>query len=162
MKTVDLLIAAKARIQNPINWTKGTMYGAMDATSLAGQPAQGLLAVYGNNRRFGGVTRDKANCFCAVGACAFEANVHDPHTVSDSDGTVYRYSNHCQDADYRALMRAVKYLNEAANSLHDVSRVYVVNDTESHADVMEVFDLAIRNSKRRHANGKRYAKEAAK
>ncbi len=151
MKTVDLLIAAQNRIRDPNNWVRGTMYAKKTNYDPRSADEVSLYGAYANRQD----SVDSANCFCSVGSVAAELGV--PHIryiglhqldKEDNDAIVEEYGP--------AFKRAVKYLDAAALQLKSAS-AYCLNDTRTHDDVMTMYNLAIKNAKRRHANGKRYA-----
>ena len=149
MKTWEILAKAKERISNPDNWVRGKMYAPHTKTYIPNLPLE------------------QAECFCSVGAVAAAIGVPNSRYIDasalwnggDNDSIVELFG--------KDFARAVKYLHAASMQMDAVGGRYFsaigFNDdvTNSHADIMRLFDVAIKNAKRRHANGKRYKNAAA-
>jgi hypothetical protein len=136
MKTETLLKNARDRIANEANWTRGAMY------SLS-KSSPGL-----------DVNLADAKCFCSIGAVAAELGIPKANSQVGLSGLMFE--DWLKETKQKDMLRAVKYLTAAARAIS--GRTYSVaffNDvnTSSHADVLAMFDLAIKRARRRHPNG---------
>lgn len=146
MKTETILKNARERIANRENWTKCYVYG----------------------RRGGGERRDMvdklsdANCFCAIGACAAELGVPDVKFVRiyDSPRLSLIAPDWLKETKGKDFEKAMKYLCAAASvilrkrgSITSPPEPWRVNDRFGHEATLEMFDLAIKRARRRHAYG---------
>ena len=141
MKAVDVLIQARNLLSDKNRWTKNYMK----------------------------TVRNGKECFCAAGAVCHEAGVLEGEkTYTNFTGNVFMNvmcgivpvtaasNSAIREAEAlgehaRAAHTALKYLRAASG--HD-SFIYV-NDVKGYDAVMKMFDVAIRNAKRRHINGDR-------
>ncbi len=156
MKTVDVLIKARKLITNESNydweketWSLGRITGS----------------IYKNAAREDVLKLSDAVCFCSLGALNAAVGA-DAESYScglypndDHGDEFYRHfgTTAPTNSQRRAYWSAVKYLTEAFKVVTGNSDIVAVNDSHNHQRVLECFDLAIKNAKRRHLNGKRYS-----
>lgn len=115
MSPTDVLRRAKARIADPARWCQG---------ALASDPMRGADESVAP-------TAPEACAWCALGAVCAEVGAEE---LSQTYGTVGGH--------------AIMYLNAAAGEMYgralpDFADVAELNDEESHATVMHMFDLAV-------------------
>ena len=141
MKTVDILIKARDLI-------------AVRNAVSGGYKGWTQFAVF---RDASGVTTSRvseATCFCSLGAVLGVLN-------TDREDSFFGLGTYSKNPIAPKFHRAAAYLAGAAEQLRiavgvsNLGRSVIANDTNSHEDVMRMFDRAIRNAKRRHVNGDR-------
>ncbi len=161
MKAVDVLIDARDLLSDQNNWGttrlcsdgKFCANGAIDLTS-------GCLKLDGSRT---GATVDGLYLEACGGVALWTSNP-DNHIVPI--GTL----SHQERVEYAsvgafpmALEKAYSYLTAASRKLYGKA-VYQVNDRPlegfGYPAIMKVFDLAIKNAKRRHINGDRQKPKA--
>lgn len=156
MKTVDVLIAAKALISDP---------KAFYRTRLDRKDRRGWIT--------GSIFRDangkiclknsEATCFCSLGAVNKVVGADAESTGSGivptdeypDDFYLERETARPTQAQRKAFTTAKKYLDAASQMIGQSKTrdVISLNDSGFHEAVMSMFDLAIKNAKRRHVNG---------
>ncbi len=166
MRTVDVLIAARGLITNESSYNKSTN-------------------TYSRGRTGGSVYKDQygcetlrlyeAHCYCAIGAinaavgsdaestmCGISSRrggLGDDYYGLSDEFYKLRGITKPTPAQRKAFSNARKYLKEAFRIITGNDDIIKVNDahTTSHSVILECFDLAIKNAKRRHLNGKKYS-----
>ncbi len=154
MKTVDVLVAAKALI-------------ATEALYNNGYKTVGRIigSIYQDRFGFDTLLRSQAACFCSLGAINAAVG-SDAESITcgiyrDGPPSTNEWANRCgaqpATASQRAsFWKARLYLESAIHKLYGHACVVSLNDNKgSHDKVMAAFDLAIKNAKRRHVNGDR-------
>jgi hypothetical protein len=178
MKTVEVLQHARQTLTDPSNWIQGALYGKRKDSYLETPERLNSRGAY-----FRGVEKlADANCFCSVGAVAKAMGVPKSTIVSSEDGIsadnnknywfvgyvnnipkylslsefIKREWPDANQSQVRSIKTAVKYLNAAAFQLlgGGFRKAFSVNDNCTHKEVLAMFDLAIKNAKRRHVGGK--------
>ena len=115
--------------------------------------------------RFGRLVHDvnRATCFCSAGAVLATLGCDSESSLLGlcSDGANSRAPKAVRNSYFRAL----RYIDGAAVTLRfsscfssynkdpDGYKTVQANDNSSHADVLAMFDLAIKRAKRRHPKG---------
>ncbi len=153
MKIVDLLTNARALIAEESN----TTYRRDGRATATGHTK---MAIYRDGLGAIVDVRAAATCFCSVGAVLGALGCDAESTV---DGLIP--GNHGPVAtkeERRQFFLGVDYLNNAAmailpNKALGSCAAMTLNDKADHKAVLAMFDLAIKNARRRHKNGKRYA-----
>jgi hypothetical protein len=162
MKTVEVLIAARALITNEAAYDMGrnTNRNLPDGVTLSGRTAGSIF------RKGDGEDTYKlaeAKCFCSAGAitAAVGADCESNTTGLQRERFVASFyeglgTTPPSNEQRRAHERAMNYLRAAIVSVAGREmEVYQFNDSYQfkHEDVLAAFDLAIKNAKRRHING---------
>ena len=149
MKTVDVLTSARDRIADKKNWTTSFRYA-----KRVGSRAHGVSQL------------SEANCFCAIGSVGATCGAKSAYAFSNQ-GKVVEVLQFASESDAKAFDKAAAYLNAAAFQIcakdyedDYIAYAYELNDDHGHEETLKMFDLAIRNAKRRHINGKRTAEKA--
>jgi len=180
MKAVDVLIQARKFLSNRKNWTRYTMYRS------AGHPFQfsetgysfkegsccaiGAVALKSGcaGKKYNGI-RDSLD----VGQRGYSVFVGEPGTIlrpvrADEAPKGVIKSLLAEGVHLKAGDKAIKYLRAASIKLYNTDIVSLNDDgaegagydaKSSHKAVLAAFDLAIKNAKRRHINGKRFASQ---
>lgn len=118
---VDVLIAARALIADPQNWTQG---------AYARQTDQ-----FGD---YAEVLSPDAKCFCALGALSRAAGINDPLGIDEVP-------------EYRLLQKAVgKLTNGRCHYVPSVNDGYarLPGDLTPHEGVLKLYDMAIEEARR--------------
>lgn len=136
MKTETILRNARERIAKEENWNKGKYYSASKEADF--NP---------------GLTLSEARCFCSLGAVAAAVGVPKANIQTSVSGHILE--DWVREAVGKDMAKAVKYLRCALKSMGRGEKVWLFNDSlsTSHADVLAMFDLAIKRARRRHPNG---------
>ncbi len=162
MRTVEVLVAARALI------TKESKY---DMNGDLRTPGRVIGTVYKTAKGKDTLKLSEASCFCSLGAvnAAVGADA-ESHTCGlfrlEEDDSFYRHAGITKptEAQRKAYKNATKYLRQAFRIITGNADIAGVNDDthlDNHKRVLQCFDLAIKNAKRRHINGKRYASQAS-
>jgi hypothetical protein len=155
MRTVDVLIAARELIADKKNWTRGCLrakrdgnacYCALGAVTKAGGVLDREDAVVSTTTGFLGIENeeDKIVDVSELGRAALAeleaAGVYAAQTINAQ----------------RYLQKAIDAILPNYSVVHKKNTmIYWFNDNFGHNAVMEAFDVAIRNAKRRHITGDR-------
>lgn len=162
MKAVEVLIAAKALILTESTYTSPLKDGIAYRT-----PGRIRGTIYEDARGRDTLLLSKAVCFCSLGAInaavGADAESDTSGLSKENRGEVF-YKTHGTKAPTKeqraAYWKAVRYLQAAIRERNQTDVVGLNDKQHSHDEVLTCFDLAIRNAKRRHINGQRYAKTA--
>ncbi len=161
MKAVEVLTNARALIANESSYV---VRGRDERT-----PGRIRGSVYRDRRGNDILQLKNATCFCSLGAinAAVGADAESYtcglyKTPFDDGDAAYRelHTTAPTKSQRNAYWAAMKYLREAVGVIAGYKDVVKLNDSDgsgTHARVLAAFDLAIKNAKRRHINGKRYA-----
>lgn len=158
MKTVDVLIAAKALITNESTYRKGSF-----------TPGRTVGGVYKTASGEDTLKLKEATCFCSLGAinAAVGADAESgAYGLIDQLDTDYHASAGITPptkAQREAFNKAKSYLQGALEATNGSRSIIGMNDGSPsfgepvgltrHQFVLQVFDLAIKNAKRRHIRG---------
>lgn len=168
MNAVEILTAARTRLSNPVNWTTGRLFRER-AIAQDGFCFCSMGAVM---KEGGAFTKDQlTNTLHPVRVPGVEVSPGNTDLgVYTTEGSIpteksvtARLYRLLEEAGCHAktTRTAIAYLNAAAKQATNNiwERPYELNDAYGHAKVLQMFDLAIRNAKRRHINGKRLASQ---
>ncbi len=180
MKALDVLVAARARLSDKVNWTTGNLFAPREAAK-------------------------DGFCFCAMGATMKEGGLWTTQQIAglqtlvpvvregeakvvpgNVDVYIGGYAEYPGEAllaciraqaavrnrifgtlakagfQANATINAIKYLSAAARQITKQSDYapFEVNDNWGWEKTIQMFDLAIKNAKHRHINGKHSKKTA--
>ncbi len=161
MKTVDVLIAAKKLIATEAKYDDNYYQFARGGRIIG--------SIYKNKRGNDILKLSDAVCFCSLGAinaavgADAESTTCGLFTESPTDSAWVEFAKRQgvkspTDEQRKAFWKARRYLEGAIYQLYGSQDIAGLNDGPGNRGrVMAAFDLAIKNAKRRHINGARYA-----